>query len=102
VDAFSVCAGRGDCKTRPAGKNQGDDAMKKEMDDLQELKGIGKVLARRLIEASYNTIAKVAAAEEHGLKKIPGMNPQKVRSIVTQAREMTAEAEKSRPKTWKH
>jgi predicted flap endonuclease-1-like 5' DNA nuclease len=76
--------------------------MKKEMEELQELKGIGKVLSRRLIEASYNTIAKVAAAEEHGLKKIPGMNPQKVRSIVTQAREMTAAAEKSRPQTWKH
>ena len=83
-------------------KIRGEDAMKKAMDELQELKGIGKVLSRRLIEASYNTIAKVAAAEEHGLKRIPGMNPQKVRSIVTQAREMTAEAEKSRPKTWKH
>ena len=76
--------------------------MKKEMKELQELKGIGEVLSRRLIEASYNTIAKVAAAEEHALKRIPGMNPQKVRSIVTQAREMTAKAEKSRPKTWKH
>ena len=76
--------------------------MKQAMKELQELKGIGEVLSRRLIEASYNTIARVAAAEEHGLKKIPGMNPQKVRSIVTQAREMTAEAEKNRPKAWKH
>jgi predicted flap endonuclease-1-like 5' DNA nuclease len=76
--------------------------MKKEMADLQKLNGIGKVLSRRLIEASYNTIAKVAAAEEHGLERIPGMNPQKLRSILTQARAMTAEAEKSRPKTWKH
>jgi predicted flap endonuclease-1-like 5' DNA nuclease len=76
--------------------------MNKEMEELQKLNGIGEVLARRLIEASYNTIAKVAAAEEHGLKKIPGMNPHKIRAIVTQAREMTSEAEKSRPKTWKH
>ena len=76
--------------------------MNKEMKELLKLKGIGGVLSRRLIEASYNTIAKVAAGEEHGLKKIPGMNPQKVRSIVTQAREITSEAEKSRPKTWKH
>jgi predicted flap endonuclease-1-like 5' DNA nuclease len=75
--------------------------MKKEMKELQELKGIGKVLAQRLVEASYSTIARVAAAEEHGLKRIPGMNPQKIRSIVTQAREMTAAAEKSRPKKWK-
>jgi len=72
------------------------------MKELQKLEGIGEVLARRLIEAIYDTIAKVAAAEDHGLKKIPGMNPEKVRSIVTQAREMTSEAEKSRPKTWKH
>jgi hypothetical protein len=76
--------------------------MNKEMKELQKLKGIGKVLSRRLVEASYNTIAKVAAAEEHGLKKIPGMNPLKLQSIVTQARGMTAEAEKSRPKTWDH
>ena len=74
--------------------------MKKEMRELQQLKGIGKVLSQRLVEASYSTIARVAAAEEHGLKRIPGMNPQKVRSIVTQAREMTSAAEKSRPKKW--
>lgn len=76
--------------------------MKKEMKELQELKGIGKVLAQRLIEASYSTVARVAAAEEHGLKRIPGMNPEKVRSIVAQAREMTAAAEKSRPKKWRN
>jgi predicted flap endonuclease-1-like 5' DNA nuclease len=76
--------------------------MNKQMKELQKLKGIGEVLSRRLIEASYNTIAKIAAAEEQGLKRIPGMNPKKVRSIVNQAREMTSEAEKSRPKPWKH
>ena len=52
-------------------------------------------LSRRLVEASYDTIAKVAAAEEKGLERIAGMNPQKVRSIVTQARKMTGEAERS-------
>jgi predicted flap endonuclease-1-like 5' DNA nuclease len=76
--------------------------MDKEMKELQKLKGVGEVLSRRLIEASYNTIAKIAAAEEHGLKEIPGMDPHKVRSIVTQARGMASEAEKSRPKAWKH
>jgi ERCC4-type nuclease len=102
MDTFVVGAGRMDGQTWPAGKKLGEDAMHQEMKELQKLKGIGEVLSRRLIEASYNTIAKVAAAEEHGLKNIPGMNPQKVRSIVTQAREMTSEAEKSRPKAWKH
>jgi len=73
--------------------------MKTQMKELQKLTGIGEVLSRRLIESSYNTIAKVAAAEEKGLEKIAGMNPKKVRSIVTQARQMTGEAEKSRH-TW--
>jgi len=73
--------------------------MKNQMKELQKLKGIGEILSRRLIEASYDTIAKVAAAEEKGLEKIAGMNQQKLRSIVTQARKMTGEAEKSHH-TW--
>jgi predicted flap endonuclease-1-like 5' DNA nuclease len=73
--------------------------MKEQMKELQKLKGIGEALSRRLVEASYDTIAKVAAAEEKGLEKIVGMNPEKVRSIVIQARKMTGEGEKSRH-TW--
>ena len=67
--------------------------------ELEKLKGIGDVLSRRLVESSYDTIAKVAAAEEKGLERIAGMNPQKVHSIVSQARNMTGEAEKSQH-TW--
>ena len=67
--------------------------------ELEKLKGIGEVLSQRLVKSSYNTIAKVAAAEEKGLEKIAGMNPQKVHSIVTQARKMTGESEKSQH-TW--
>lgn len=73
--------------------------MKKQLKELQKLKGIGKVLSQRLVESSYDTIAKVAAAQKKGLERIAGMNPQKVRSIVTQAREMTGETEKGRH-TW--
>lgn len=73
--------------------------MKEQMIELQKLKGIGKVLSLRLVESSYNTIGKVAGAEKKGLEKIAGMNPQKLRTIVTQARKMTGEAEKSRH-TW--
>lgn len=69
--------------------------MKNQMKELQKLKGIGEILSRRLVEASYDTIAKVAAAEEKGLEKIAGMNPQKLRSIVTQARTMVGESEKN-------
>ena len=69
------------------------------MIELQKIKGIGEVLSRRLVESSYDTIGKVAGAEKKGLERIAGMNPQKVRTIVTQARKMTGEAEKSRH-TW--
>ena len=73
--------------------------MKNQMKELQKLKGIGEILSRRLVEASYDTIAKVAAAEEHGLERIAGMNRQKLHSIVTQARMMTGQAEKKQH-TW--
>jgi len=73
--------------------------MKSHMKELQKLKGIGAVLSQRLIESSYDTIAKVAAADEKGLSRIAGMNPQKLRSIVIQARTMTGESEKSHH-TW--
>jgi predicted flap endonuclease-1-like 5' DNA nuclease len=69
------------------------------MKELQKLRGIGEVLSRRLVESSYDTIAKVAAAEVKGLERITGMNPQTVRAIVTQAREMMGKAEKSQH-TW--
>ena len=73
--------------------------MKKQTEELEKLKGIGEVLSRRLVESSYDTIAKVAAAEEKGLERIAGMNRQKVHSIVTQARQPTGAAEKS-SHTW--
>ncbi len=73
--------------------------MNNRMKELQKLKGIGEVLSRRLVEASYDTIAKVAAAESKGLERIEGMNPQTVRSIVTQARKLMGAAEKSQH-TW--
>jgi len=69
--------------------------MKTQMKELQQLKGIGQVLSLRLMESSYDTIAKVAAANISGLGKIPGMNSQKVHSISVQARRMTGEAEKN-------
>jgi predicted flap endonuclease-1-like 5' DNA nuclease len=71
--------------------------MYKQIKELQQLKGIGKILSQRLVENSYDTIAKVAAAQTKGLERIAGMNPKKVRAIVAQAREMIGEAEKGRP-----
>jgi Holliday junction resolvasome RuvABC DNA-binding subunit len=70
--------------------------MNKVTKELQKLKGIGEVLARRLVEAGYDTFAKVAAAGEDGLKKISGINPRMLQAIVTQAGELAGEAGKSR------
>jgi predicted flap endonuclease-1-like 5' DNA nuclease len=72
-----------------------EDAVDKRMKELQQLKGVGEVLSQRLVEASYDSIAKVAAAQEKGLERIAGMNPKKVRSLLTQARKMTGTAEKN-------
>lgn len=68
--------------------------MHKRMEELQQLNGIGEVLARRLIESSYDSIAKVANADEKGLARIDGLHPGKVRSIVIQARKKTSEIAK--------
>jgi len=73
--------------------------MNSRIKELQKLKGIGAVLSQRLVEASYDTIAKVAAAEEKGLEKIAAMNPQRARDISAQARKMTGTAEKNQH-TW--
>ena len=70
--------------------------MKAEMKELQKLKGVGEILSQRFVEAGYDTLAKVAAAGEDGLKKIRGINPRMLRSIVTQAGELAGEAHKSR------
>ena len=43
--------------------------MKEQMKELQKLKGIGEVLSRRLVESSYDTIAKVAGAGRRGLSQ---------------------------------
>jgi hypothetical protein len=70
--------------------------MKAGMKGMQKLKGIGEVLSQRLIEAGYDTFAKVAAAAEEELRKIPGINPRQIKSIVAQASELAEEAEKRR------
>jgi predicted flap endonuclease-1-like 5' DNA nuclease len=44
--------------------------MKSHTKELQKLKGIGEVLSQRLVESSYDTIAKVAAVEEKGYQEL--------------------------------
>ena len=70
--------------------------MKQELKDLQQLKGIGQVLSRRLVEAGYDSMAKIAGASREKLREIPGMNPRFIESLTTQAGELAVETGKSR------
>lgn len=66
--------------------------MKQGIRELQKLRGVGEVLARRFIASGYDTFAKVAAAGEEGLKKISGINPRMIESMLNQANELTEES----------
>ena len=72
--------------------------MKKTMKELQKIKGIGEILTKRLVKAGYNSFEAIVAAGEEGLKKIRGVNPQVIPSILEQATAMAAEynAERAR------
>jgi NAD-dependent DNA ligase len=72
--------------------------MKKIMKELQQIKGVGEILAKRFIRAGYDSFDRIAAAEEAGLKSIQGINPQTIPSIIRQAAAMAAEksAERAR------
>ena len=61
--------------------------------ELQQIKGVGEVLAKRLVEAGFDSFAKIAGAGEEGLKKIRGINPRAIPSILEQAQRLTADAQ---------
>ena len=56
--------------------------------ELQQLKGIGAVLANRLIDAGLDSFTRIAEAGNEGLKAIPGINPRATHAIVKQARQL--------------
>lgn len=70
--------------------------MKQGARELQKLKGVGEVLSRRFMEAGYDTFARIVEAGEEGLRKIPGVNPRMLGSIVAQAGELAGESKKNR------
>ena len=59
-------------------------------DDLRQLKGIGKILVQRLQDAGVDSFAKVALGGEVELKKISGINPRNIASILEQANRLAA------------
>lgn len=62
--------------------------MTPQMKELQQIRGIGAVLAQRLIDAGHDSCAKVAALGEEGLKQYKGINPKAIPSILAQAAQL--------------
>lgn len=55
--------------------------------ELQQIKGIGTVLAQRLTEAGLDSCRSIVDAGEAGLQKIKGIRQQAIPSILEQAKE---------------
>lgn len=64
--------------------------------ELRKIRGIGGVLAVRLVDAGLDTHEKVAAAGDDDLRRIRGMNPHAVASIREQAARLGQSAGESR------
>ncbi|MHB8708311.1 MAG: helix-hairpin-helix domain-containing protein [Desulfuromonadales bacterium] len=55
---------------------------------LQQIKGVGEVLAKRLVEAGFDTLQRVAAATEQELAAVKGLLPGAIPAVLAQAREL--------------
>lgn len=64
--------------------------MRETEKELSKLKGIGKVLAGRLVEAGLDSYDKIVAAGAEGLGRINNINPRAVPAILAQAAELAA------------
>lgn len=58
------------------------------INQLQQLKGVGDVLAKRLAEAGFDTLPRLAAANEEDLAAIKGLQPGAISGILAQARDL--------------
>ena len=63
--------------------------MKTKAADLLQLKGVGTVLGKRLHEAGLDSFEKIALGGEEGLKKVRGITPRNINSILEQARQLS-------------
>jgi len=62
--------------------------------ELRKIKGIGDVLAARLLESGHDSYLKIAKLGENGLRNIKGINPGAIPQILEQAKQL-ASAESS-------
>ena len=64
--------------------------------ELQQIKGIGEVLATRLLESGHDSYAKIVALGESGLRKIKGISPKAIPEILEQATRLDASDDSDR------
>ena len=57
--------------------------------DLQQLKGVGTVLAKRLYDAGLDSFTKIAQEGEEGLKRVRGIPPRSIASILSQVKTLS-------------
>jgi len=62
--------------------------MESTIKQFQQIKGVGEVLARRLVEAGFDSLPRLAAATEQDLADIKGLPPTAIPEILGQAREL--------------
>lgn len=62
--------------------------------DLQKITGIGEILARRLSAEGHYSFTSIVKLGEDGLRKVKGINPKAIPSILAQAASL-AESEES-------
>jgi len=56
--------------------------------DLKQLKGVGMILGKRLYDAGFDSFSKIAQAGEEGLRKVRGISPRAIGTIIEQAKEL--------------
>lgn len=61
------------------------------IEQLQQIKGVGEVLAKRLASAGFDTLPRLAVATEQELSAIQGLVPSAIPAILEQARALASE-----------
>ena len=67
--------------------------MKDAIKQLQQIKGVGEILATRLVEAGFDTLPRLATATKEELAAVKGLQAANIPALQTQARELSAGAD---------
>ncbi len=70
--------------------------MKITAKELQKINGIGEILALRLLEQGHDSFSKIVKLGEEGLRKVKGINPKIIPSIIEQAASLATSRETER------